>query len=99
MVDVNDRDRVLLVEREQGFIEGSASKNAGELVMIGENVGGLDERQGEDQARGADIYFSRRSEWRLQPEEDSRQRPEKADFQRLVIAQEAQHQHGRGCRE
>jgi len=38
MVDVDDGDSVLLVKREQGFVEGAASADAGEFVVVGEHV-------------------------------------------------------------
>ena len=44
MVDIDYGDGVLLVERKQGLVEGAASANAGEFVVVGEYVGSLDQR-------------------------------------------------------
>src|ERR1035438_2398997 len=38
MVDIDDGDGVLLVERKQGLVEGAASANAGEFVVVGEHI-------------------------------------------------------------
>src|SRR5271166_2558788 len=85
VVDIDDGDGILLVERKQKLVESAASANAGKFIVVGEHVGGLDQRGGEDQGGGGDKgvrRFADRGE--LQPEENCSHGPDKAGFDGLA---------------
>ena len=85
MVDVDDGDGILLVERKQGLVEGAASANAGELVVVGEHVGSFDQRRGQDQGCCGYVgvrRFADRSE--LEPQEIGSHGPCESGLDRLA---------------
>src|ERR1700686_553545 len=90
MVDVDYGDGVLLVERKQGLVEGAASANAGEFVVVGEHVGGFDQRRGQDQGCGGYVgvrRFADRGE--LQPQENGSHGPRESGLDRLARLKKA----------
>src|ERR1017187_2468619 len=85
VVDVDYGDGILLVEGEEGLVEGAASTNAGEFVVVGEHVGRLDERGGEDEGGGGDIGVRHFADWgELQPNEYRCHGPDKAGLDGLA---------------
>src|SRR5580700_6845413 len=59
MVDIDNGDRILMIKRMQRLVEGAASANAGEFVMVSEDVRSFDERRGEYESCRGDISVGR----------------------------------------
>src|ERR1700687_2451845 len=84
MVDIDDGDGILLVERKQGLVEGAASAYAGQFVVVGEYVGGLDQRGAENEGGGGDVGVGcLASRGEFEPHENGGHGPRKAGFDRL----------------
>src|SRR6266478_6167301 len=97
MVDVDYGDGVLLVERKQGLVEGAASANAGEFVVVGEHVGSLDQRRSQDQSGSGYVgvrHLADRSE--LEPQENGSCGPRKSGLDRLARLNKTPDEHGDG---
>src|SRR4029077_6307377 len=97
MVDVDYGDGILLVERKQGLVEGAASADAGEFVVVGEYVGSFDQRRGQDQGSGGYVgvrHFADRCV--LQPQENGGHGPRESGLNRLTRLKETVDEHGDG---
>src|SRR6266852_6664297 len=97
MVDVDYGDGVLLVERKQGLVEGAASANAGEFVVVGEHVGGFDQRRGQDQGSGDNVGVRRLADrGELQPQENGGHGPRESGLARFARLKETPDEYGDG---
>src|SRR6266478_3193009 len=97
MVDVDYGDGVLLVERKQGLVEGAASANAGEFVVVGEHVGSLDQRRSQDQSSSGYVgvrHLADRTE--LEPQENGSCGPGESRLDRLARLNKTPDEHGDG---
>ena len=59
VVDIHDGDRVLLVKRQERFVESASAANAGEFVEIGQHVRSLDHGRRQDQTGSCHISIGR----------------------------------------
>src|SRR5258708_36089862 len=85
MIDVDYGDGILLGERKQVLVEGTAAAEDGEFVVVGERVGGFDQGRGEDQGCGGYVgvrHFAYRVE--LEPQRSGDDGPHKAGLDRLA---------------
>ena len=81
VVDIDDRDRILLIEREQRVVERAPAANAGEFVVVGENIGRLDEGSGQNEGSGGDVRTGCFPDGReFEPDEHGCNRPCEARF-------------------
>src|ERR1700686_1480872 len=90
MVDIDNGNGILLVQGKQRLIEGAASANAGEFVVIRENVRRFNQRGGEDKGSGRDIGIGSFADRRkLKPQENRDYRPDKAGLDWPAVLKKA----------
>ena len=95
VVDIHDRNGVGVFEVEQRVIESAAGGKGGEFVMVGKNVGVLDDGTDQDQSCGRDVRGGGGTD---APGPKGKKRchdgPQHAAFGRFAMEQETQQQNG-----
>ena len=89
VVDVHHGDRVLAAEPQQRLVEGAASRQPGQWVVIGHAMRGLDERDDQDEPGGRQVRGRVGWHARVEGEERRHHRPGEARLDDRLAKEEA----------